>query len=185
MKGNANMSKEKSFWTTLPGILTGVASILSSIAVIFGTLYTMNIIGNKKAGKDIISEQRHKEQIVSQKEFYYQLKQIESNTLGRRELIPLIFSQYQEVSDNAREQFIGLGVGHKPDLFTLMYAVIKNSDNKHGIVNALMIINIYDWDPPDSTLQKSFTDIIRVIDIEDPQIKPLVEGLQHKIEIVY
>lgn len=37
------MSEEKSFWTTLPGILTGLAMVISAISGLLFTLYTIGV----------------------------------------------------------------------------------------------------------------------------------------------
>lgn len=39
------MSEKKSFWTTLPGILTGVAGIITATAGLIGILYQIGVIG--------------------------------------------------------------------------------------------------------------------------------------------
>lgn len=42
------MSEEKSFWTTLPGILTGLAMVISAISGLLFTLHTIGVFELKK-----------------------------------------------------------------------------------------------------------------------------------------
>ena len=44
------MSEEKSFWTTLPGILTGLAMVISAIGGLLLTLHTIGVFELKKSG---------------------------------------------------------------------------------------------------------------------------------------
>jgi len=41
------MSKTKSFWVTLPGILTGTAAIITASGSLLFTLYEAGVIGSK------------------------------------------------------------------------------------------------------------------------------------------
>jgi hypothetical protein len=40
-----DMSEPKSFWTSLPGILTGIAALLGSVAAVIGALAALGIFG--------------------------------------------------------------------------------------------------------------------------------------------
>lgn len=42
----ADAGNSKSFWTTLPGILTGIAGVIIAISGLIGGLYAGGILGN-------------------------------------------------------------------------------------------------------------------------------------------
>lgn len=44
----AKQNSKQSFWTTLPGILTGCATMITAIATLIGALYTASIIRGKQ-----------------------------------------------------------------------------------------------------------------------------------------
>jgi hypothetical protein len=45
--GQAQPVGERSFWTTLPGILTGLAAVVTAVATLLGVLYASGVIGRK------------------------------------------------------------------------------------------------------------------------------------------
>jgi hypothetical protein len=42
------MNDKKSFWTTLPGILTGIAAVITATGGVVATLYQVGAIGEKE-----------------------------------------------------------------------------------------------------------------------------------------
>ncbi len=45
------MNDKKSFWVTLPGILTGVAAIITATGGIIATLYQVGVVGGGTPGR--------------------------------------------------------------------------------------------------------------------------------------
>lgn len=65
------MDDKKSFWTTLPGILTGITSLITAIGGIITLFYQIGVIGNKdtsinKHSQETIQTQRIIEEGLSQ-----------------------------------------------------------------------------------------------------------------------
>lgn len=44
------MGEKNEFWTTLPGILSGIAGIITALATLLGILYSMGFIGLHQRG---------------------------------------------------------------------------------------------------------------------------------------
>jgi hypothetical protein len=58
------MSETKSFWTTLPGILTGIAGIITAIGGLLVVLYQIEVIGPNRISGEIESERQSSEKPV-------------------------------------------------------------------------------------------------------------------------
>lgn len=54
------MSEQKSFWTTLPGVLTGLAMVISAISGLLFTLYTIGVFEPTKNGESTHSVEKVK-----------------------------------------------------------------------------------------------------------------------------
>ncbi|MDY0282791.1 MAG: hypothetical protein RBR35_19845, partial [Salinivirgaceae bacterium] len=57
------MNETKSFWTTLPGILTGIASVITAIGGLLVILYQIEVIGSSTSSYVIESEKKGLEKI--------------------------------------------------------------------------------------------------------------------------
>ena len=58
------MSETKSFWTTLPGILTGIAGIITAIGGLLVVLYQIQVIGPNRISGEIEPERQSLEETV-------------------------------------------------------------------------------------------------------------------------
>lgn len=57
------MSKEKSFWTTLPGILTGIAAVITAIGGLVIVLNQIDLIGPRNHQEDVPRPGYHREDV--------------------------------------------------------------------------------------------------------------------------